>query len=69
MIVFVQVNGKYIEWGHIVQLYERLSTTYIQSFGLSVLPKLKLEHVKLTGFSRMRVDLAAQVQATYYVYC
>ena len=66
MIVFVQVNGKYIEWGH---LYERLSTTYIQSFGLSVLPKLKLEHVKLTGFSRMRVDLAAQVQATYYVYC
>lgn len=31
------------------------------SKGLSLLPKLKLEHVKLTSFSRMRVDLAAQV--------
>ena len=31
------------------------------SHGTSNLPKLKLEHLKLTSFSRMRVDLAAQV--------
>lgn len=29
--------------------------------GLSILPKLKYEHVYLTSFSKMRVDLAAQV--------
>ena len=29
--------------------------------GLSLLPKLKYEHVYLTSFSKMRVDLAAQV--------
>lgn len=30
--------------------------------GLSIIPKLKYEHIKLTSFSKMRVDLAAQVQ-------
>ena len=29
--------------------------------GLSLVPKLKYEHIHLTSFSRMRVDLAAQV--------
>lgn len=29
--------------------------------GLRVLPKLKYEHLHLTSFSKMRVDLAAQV--------
>ena len=29
--------------------------------GLRLLPKLKYEHVNLTSFSKMRVDLAAQV--------
>lgn len=29
--------------------------------GLCLLPKLKFEHIKLTSFSKMRVDLAAQV--------
>ena len=33
----------------------------IQSGGLTIAPKLKLEHLKLTAYSRMRVDLAAQV--------
>ncbi len=32
-----------------------------QSKGLSLVLKLKLEHINLTSFSRMRVDLAAQV--------
>ena len=29
--------------------------------GLSILPKLKYEHVHLTSFSKMRVGLAAQI--------
>lgn len=30
--------------------------------GLSLLPKLKYEHIYLTSFSKMRVNLAAQVK-------
>ena len=30
--------------------------------GLAMLPKLKYEHIHLTSFSKMRVDLAAQVR-------
>ena len=33
-----------------------------QSKGLTLVPKLKLEHLKLTSYSRMRMDLAAQVE-------
>ena len=29
--------------------------------GVRMIPKVKLEHIKLTSFSKMRVDLAAQV--------
>lgn len=29
--------------------------------GVSLVPKLKYEHIYLTSFSKMRVDLAAQV--------
>ena len=36
--------------------YEKVTT----SSGLSLLPKLKREHIQLT-YSKMRVDLAAQV--------
>ena len=32
--------------------------------GLSLVPKLKFEHINLSSFSRMRVDLAAQVSCT-----
>ncbi len=31
------------------------------SSGLTLIPKFKLEHIKLTSYSTMRVDLAAQV--------
>ena len=48
-------------------LYEKLSQMAVSSHGVSLLPKLKLEHVKLTSFSKMRVDLAAQV--ILYMYC
>ena len=37
----------------------------VQSNGLSFLPKLKSEHIELTSFSRMRVDLAIQVLILY----
>ena len=30
--------------------------------GVRLIPKIKMEHIKLTSFSKMRVDLAAQVQ-------
>ena len=29
--------------------------------GIQIVPKLKLEHIQLSAFSKMRVDLAAQV--------
>ena len=32
-----------------------------RSSGLYLISKLKFEHINLTPFSRMRVDLAAQV--------
>ena len=37
--------------------------------GLSLVPKLKYEHIHLTSFSRMRVDLAAQVITMLHGVC
>ena len=39
-----------------------------QSMGLSLLPKLKQEHLVLTSYSRMRASLAAKVQYYIYIY-
>ena len=36
-----------------------------QAAGLRLVPKLKYEHVHLTNFSKMRVDLAAQVSSLH----
>ena len=44
---------------HLVNLY-KAKTAPVS--GLYILPKLKLEHIQLTSFSRMRVHLAAQVR-------
>ncbi len=44
MIVQMQVNGQSIEWRHLTDLYDRIQSTSIASQGLSILPKLKLEH-------------------------
>ena len=63
----LQLNGYYVTWCHIKELYKRDQET-CQRGGLSLIPKLKLEHVQLTSFSRMRVDLAAQV-GRHIVYC
>ncbi len=55
-ISLTQINGKIVSWEHIRQLYYIATETT----GLTTIPKLKYEHVYLTGFSKMRVDLAAQ---------
>ena len=52
------VNGREIRWEHILQLYRR---DVGKASGLALIPKLKYEHVHLTSFLKMRVDLAAQV--------
>ena len=53
-----QKHGKEIFWQHLIDLYKR---DHGKGSGLSLVPKLKYEHVYLTSFSKMRVDLAAQV--------
>ena len=51
-----------MEWRHIQELFEKITNTAIASSGISLVPKLKQEHISLTSYSRMRVDLAAQVK-------
>ena len=60
--VFLKCNGREIKWQHIVDLYERNVGRKTETPGLSIAHKLKYEHIKLTNFSKMRVDLAAQVR-------
>ena len=50
-----------IDWGLIVKLYETNTGAVTSTPGLSLVPKLKLERVRLTNFLKMRVDLAVQV--------
>ena len=50
-------NGKNISWEHLRDIYSKTRT----ESGLALVPRLKYEHVNLTNFSKMRVDLAAQV--------
>ena len=62
MPMHIQCNRRDIKWQHIVDLYERNTGRITQTPGLSIAHKLKYEHIKLTSFSKMRVDLAAQVR-------
>ncbi len=57
-----QKNGKSISWRHLHSLYQRDQAGGV---GIRLLPKLKYEHLNLTSFSKMRVDLAAQVYHQY----
>ena len=52
-----QNDGKEILWQHLVTLYEQ---TRGQA-GLSIIPKLTYEHMYLSSFSKMRVDIATLV--------
>lgn len=45
-------------WKYLEDLYER---DVGKGSGLAMVPKLKLEHIRLTSFSKMCVDLAVQV--------
>ena len=60
-----QNNSKYIKWDQLKKLYE-VDTS--KGVGMRIVPKLKFEHINLTSFSKMRVDLAAQVQSLYNAY-
>ena len=64
----IQCDGKELRWKHILDLYQRNTGAVRSAPGLSLVPKLTFEHVMLTSFSKMRVDLAAQVHCTCTVY-
>lgn len=57
----MQINGQDISWQQLIKLYERHCTMKHSAPGLSILCRLKYEHLHLTSYSKMRVDLAAQV--------
>lgn len=59
--ISLQINGQDISWQHLLKLYERHCSVKHLTPGLTILPKIKYEHVHLTSYSKMRVDLAAQV--------
>ena len=49
-------NGLYIMWTHIAQMFYNDADN-----GLKLLPKITSDHINLTPYSVMRVNLAAQV--------
>lgn len=62
----LKCQGREINWKHIVKLYDRNMGA---GTGISMVTKIKYEHVFLNSFSKMRVDLAAQVQTACTVVC
>ena len=58
--VFMQCCGSDMRWAYIIKLYERNCGAATPTPGLSIV-KLRYEHLFLTSFSKMRVDLAAEV--------
>lgn len=59
--VHMQCNGKQISWTHLEDLYKKDIRAAEGPVGLRLVPKLKYEHIYLSSFAKMRVDLAAQV--------
>ena len=57
-VLYMQHNSKEILWSHLVSLYYK---NHSEVSGLSIVPKLKYEHIHLTSHSKVRVDLATQV--------
>ena len=49
-------GGKYVVWQYIIQIYNE-----DQENGLKILPRITSDHVKLTSYSVMRVNVATQV--------
>ena len=54
-----------ISWDHLKDLFTKDST---RVSGLKLLLEVKKEHVQLSSYSRMRVDLAAHV-SFFLFYC
>ena len=66
----IQINGQHISWQHLVDLYHRhRGNGMAPTSGVAIIHKIKLEHIKLTSYSKMRVDLAAQVSKSMYSCC
>ena len=57
-LYFSAMASAYMAWSHLEQLYE---CDRGKATGFTMVPKLKFEHIKLTYFSKMRVDLPAEV--------
>ena len=51
-------------WDHLKDMYDRTRSKN----GLVLLPKIKYKHIFLTNFSKMRVDLAAEVYTNIFTY-
>jgi len=58
-ILLLQCNGKEISWSHLCRLYNLNRSN--KAPGYAMITKLKYEHIVLTSYSKMRVDLATQV--------
>ena len=59
----MQKGGLRISWKFVEDLY----IMGTKSQGLTTQQKLKYEHIHLTSFSKVRVDLAAQVSLKNYL--
>jgi len=55
--------GQDISWKHVIDLYHR---NVGAGPKVTMVHKLKYEHIYLTSFSKMRVDLAAQVCCAFW---
>ena len=60
--MLIQINGQDILWQQLRWLYDAKLSLSDRSKGLFMLKKLSKEHLDLTSFSRMRVDLAVEVR-------
>ena len=58
----MQINRKDISWQHLRTLYDAKMSLAERSEGLFLLKKLSKEHLDLTSFSRMRVNLATEAR-------
>lgn len=54
---YLKNDGKYILWNHISALFE----ADFKRGNLKLLPKIRKDHIYLNSFSKMKVNLAAQV--------
>ena len=57
LFVLLQKDGRHISWKHLVNLYQHNRT----ESGMALVKKIKYDHIYLTSYSRIKVNLAAQV--------